>query len=90
MIRARFMEYTQRFVRLASRYEEEMTGKTTIGYPSRVYSDGPMGEFGQLGSGLNFWDETVGIRELQMNASRIEGWRRTPSYTYCQEVTYFT
>jgi len=80
VIRARFIDYASRFVRLASRYEEENIGHTTIGFTSRSYSEGLPGELGRLGSGLNFWDESGGLRELQLNANRIEGWRRSSSY----------
>jgi len=83
--RARFGDYVSRFVRLASRYEEETTGTTTIGFRSRPFVDGPAGDFGQLGSGLNFWDEGAGVRELQLNASRIQGWKTTISFRYLQE-----
>jgi hypothetical protein len=86
VIRARFTDYCARFVRLASRFEEELTGKSFIGYKSRPYLDGFQGEFGQLGAGMNFLDETAGIRELQLNSNRIEGWRRTLSYQYYKEV----
>ncbi|KZS96252.1 spindle pole body interacting protein [Sistotremastrum niveocremeum HHB9708] len=82
MIRARFTEYLQRFVRLASRYEEDTMGSTSIGFPSQPYTESEPGEFGLLGTGLVFLDDLAGARELQMNASRIEGWRRTRSYDY--------
>ncbi|TCD66558.1 hypothetical protein EIP91_001226 [Steccherinum ochraceum] len=83
-VRARFAEYAWRFVRLAARYEEDILGlNTTIGYPSGSYSDrgldGP-----HLGSGICFTDEAAGARELAANASRIEAWRRTESYSLYQ------
>lgn len=87
VIRARFIDYASRFVRLASRYEEEYMGQTTIGFASRPYTDGPLGDQGRLGSGLNFWDESGGLRELQLNANRIEGWRKTASYFAYQQVS---
>lgn len=74
-----------RFIRLASRYEEDVLGMTTIGYPSTVFSEGP-GDSSQLGSGMVFLDEAAGAREVTANASRIEGWRRTQTYHYFQEV----
>lgn len=74
-----------RFIRLASRYEEDVIGMTTIGYPSTVFNEGP-GESSQLGSGMVFLDEPAGLREVTANASRIEGWRRTQTYHYFQEV----
>ena len=85
LVRARFTEYVHRFIRLASRFEEDVTGTTTIGFPSATFSEGP-GESSQLGSGIIFLDEAAGARELAMNASRIEGWRRTMTYQYFQEV----
>ncbi|THH32077.1 hypothetical protein EUX98_g2113 [Antrodiella citrinella] len=39
-VRARFAEYTGRFVRLASRYEEDVLGiNTTVGYPGGSYTE---------------------------------------------------
>lgn len=86
MIRARFTEYLQRFVRLSSRYEEDTMGLTSVGFPSQPYTESDAGEFGLLGTGLVFLDDLAGARELQMNASRIEGWRRTKSYDYYRKV----
>lgn len=78
-VRARFTEYTARFVKLAARYEEDVLGMSTaIGFPTQVYSE-PVGEGPHLGSGLFFSDEAAGVRELAANASRIEAWRRTES-----------
>ncbi|KAK4048369.1 hypothetical protein OIO90_005839 [Microbotryomycetes sp. JL221] len=74
-IRARFVDYVQRFIRLASRYEEEtLSAPPTIGWPSTTFSNG------RLGSGLTFSEEGQALRELQANAGRIEGWTGTPSY----------
>ncbi|KAI0703720.1 spindle pole body interacting protein [Cytidiella melzeri] len=84
-VRARFTEYATRFVRLAARYEEDVLGlETTIGYPGTVYIELP-GEEPRLGSGLCFADEAAGARELAANASRIEAWRRTESYTLWEQ-----
>ncbi|TBU25631.1 mesa protein [Dichomitus squalens] len=82
-IRAKFTEYAMRFVRVASLYEEEITGSTTIGYPSHPYIERP-GEKPRLGSGVYFSDEVAGAKELAMNAGRIEGWRRTECYRLLQ------
>jgi hypothetical protein len=85
-VRARFTEYATRFVRLAARYEEDVLGlETTIGYPSASFTELP-GEEPRLGSGLCFADEATCVRELAANASRIEAWRRTESYTLWQQV----
>ena len=40
----------------------------------------------QLGSGMVFVDDALGVKELTANASRIEGWRRTLSYQYLLTV----
>lgn len=82
------MEYVWRFVRLASRYEEDTQGTTTIGFPASPFNEGP-GDTSQLGSGVVFIDDAAGSREVMANASRFEGWRRTPMYRAFQEVTYY-
>ncbi|KAG6866777.1 hypothetical protein C0991_011436 [Blastosporella zonata] len=81
LVRMRFTEYVTRFVRLASRYEEEVHGSTKIGFVSSSYSEQP-GRRAQLGSGIAFIDEAAGVRELMANAQRIEAWRKTNSYEY--------
>lgn len=87
-VRARFQEYTARFVRLAARYEEDILGiQTTIGYPNAIYTE-RLGDHPRLGSGLCFSDEVAGHRELSANASRIDAWRRTESYTLYQVVSH--
>jgi hypothetical protein len=78
MVRARFTEYCTRFIRLASRYEEDTFGSTSIGFSSSPYSEG------HLGSGTILDDS---VKEL--SASRIEGWRRTTSYEYYVQVRSF-
>ena len=77
----RFTEYVTRFVRLASRYEEEITGTTTFGYPSAPFTEIP-GRPPKLGSGMAFADESNCLKELVANAHRIEAWRKTNSYNY--------
>ncbi|KAI0261594.1 spindle pole body interacting protein [Gloeopeniophorella convolvens] len=84
LVRARFVDYVTRFVRLASRYEEDVLGTTNIGFPSVSFAEGPL-ETPQLGSGIVFSDEAAGSREVLANASRIEGWRRTAMYRVYQE-----
>ncbi|KAH7098292.1 spindle pole body interacting protein [Auriculariales sp. MPI-PUGE-AT-0066] len=76
-VRQRFTEYVQRFVRLASRFEEEYFRRTDIGFPTSTFN-------GQhLGSGsIPIADQPAFHRELSANASRIEGWRKTRSYEY--------
>lgn len=83
----RFTEYVTRFVRLASRYEEEITGTTTFGYPSATFTEIP-GRPPKLGSGIAFSDETSYLRELVANSHRIEAWRRTNSYKYLVMVRF--
>lgn len=77
----RFTEYVTRFVRLASRYEEEITGNTALGYPSAPFIESA-GRPPKLGSGIIFTDDTNGWKELVANAHRIEAWRKTNSYHY--------
>ncbi|GAA5924641.1 hypothetical protein JCM1841_006373, partial [Sporobolomyces salmonicolor] len=80
VIRARFAEYAHRFVRLASRWEEETTSTTSIGFPCGPYANG------RLGTGIVFGDEGAAGRELAANAPRIEGWMRTRSYKLYQQT----
>lgn len=79
------MEYVWRFIRLASRYEEDNLGTTTVGFPGASFNEGP-GDSSQLGSGKVFLDDAAGSREALANSSRIEGWRRTAMYRMFQEV----
>ncbi|GAA5945753.1 hypothetical protein JCM3775_005839 [Rhodotorula graminis] len=82
VIRARFTDYVSRFVRLASRYEEDSTSTTTIGFVSAPFTAAAAGREGDasLGSGIVFADEAAGAREVAANGPRIEAWMRTPSY----------
>ncbi|KAH0588837.1 hypothetical protein H2248_004635 [Termitomyces sp. 'cryptogamus'] len=86
VVRMRFTEYVTRFVRLASRYEEEVTGSTKIGHPSSSFLEQP-GRRAQLGSGIALSDEAASMKELTANAQRIEAWRKTNSYQYCVAVS---
>lgn len=81
LVRTRFTEYVMRFVRLASRYEEETTGTTKFGFPSSLFSESP-GRLPHLGGGIAFGDEATCFKELMANAHRIEAWRKTNSYQY--------
>ncbi|KAF8906574.1 stabilization of polarity axis-domain-containing protein [Gymnopilus junonius] len=81
LVRMRFTEYVTRFVRLASRYEEEITGTTTFGFPSVPFTE-VLGRPPKLGSGIAFSDEATCLKELAANAHRIEAWRKTTSYRY--------
>ncbi|KAI1315856.1 hypothetical protein EDD11_000291 [Mortierella claussenii] len=81
VIRAKFQDYVTRFVQLASQYEEQTYGQTTIGLNR---SNTPE-SIKFLGTGLVFSDEASRAREIAANASRIEGWRATTSYKYLQE-----
>ncbi|KAJ7803801.1 stabilization of polarity axis-domain-containing protein [Mycena olivaceomarginata] len=80
LVRLRFTEYVLRFVRLASRFEEDTTGTTKFGYPSHAYDGRAPNP--RLGSGIVFNDESVGRKELAANSHRIEAWRKTNSYEY--------
>jgi hypothetical protein len=77
----RFTEYVYRFVRLAARYEEEVTGALKFGHLSSLFTEIP-GQGPKLGSGIAFPDEGTCSRELAANAHRIEAWRKTGSYQY--------
>lgn len=85
LVRMRFTEYVTRFVRLASRYEEEITGTTAFGFPSLHFSETP-GRPPKLGSGIAFSDDTTCLKELAANSHRIEAWRKTNSYKYLVAV----
>ncbi|KAJ7785895.1 stabilization of polarity axis-domain-containing protein [Mycena metata] len=80
LVRVRFTEYVLRFVRLASRYEEDMTGTTKFGYPSYAFDTRLPNP--RLGSGIVFNDDSAGRKELAANSHRIEAWRKTNSYEY--------
>jgi Stabilization of polarity axis len=84
VIRARFTDYLFRFIRLASRYEEEAFASTSIGYPSVSYS---AANGGRLGSGAVFSDDASRMREMAANVGRIEGWRLTRSYQLWRQVS---
>ena len=84
-MRAKFTEYAVRFVHVASRYEEDILGTTTIGYQTMLYSDRP-GDRPRLGSGAYFTDDAACTKELSVNAGRIEAWRRTECYRFYQAV----
>ncbi|KAK2463299.1 hypothetical protein APHAL10511_004954 [Amanita phalloides] len=83
LVRMRFTEYVMRFVRLASRYEEEVNGTTRIGYLTSTFVEGTLERPAQLGSGIFFTDEASCMRELNANAYRIHAWRSTNSYRHC-------
>ncbi|KAJ7646576.1 docking domain of Afi1 for Arf3 in vesicle trafficking-domain-containing protein [Roridomyces roridus] len=80
VVRVRFTEYVLRFVRLASRYEEDTTGTTKLGYPSCGFDSRMPNP--RLGSGIVFNDEITGRKDLAANSHRIEAWRKTNSYEY--------
>ncbi|KAJ7633486.1 stabilization of polarity axis-domain-containing protein [Mycena polygramma] len=80
LVRVRFTEYVLRFVRIASRFEEDTTGTTKLGYPSYAFDSRLPNP--RLGSGIVFNDESAGRKELAANSHRIEAWRKTNSYEY--------
>ncbi|KAI0819413.1 spindle pole body interacting protein [Trametes gibbosa] len=82
-VRAKFTEYVSRFVRVAARYEEDLLGSTSIAWPTVMYTERP-GEKPRLGSGAYFADDAACARDLAVNASRIEAWRRTDCYKLFQ------
>ncbi|EIW66750.1 hypothetical protein TREMEDRAFT_45583 [Tremella mesenterica DSM 1558] len=73
-IRLKFIDYLERFVRLAGHQEYLHTGMTKIAYPSTSYREG------QLGSGVVFPDDSQRQREMWANGHRIDAWRKTNSY----------
>ena len=77
-VRQRFTEYVQRFVRMAARYEEDQFRHTDIGFRSAPFS----ASTAALGSGVVPVDPGSWAKELDANASRIEGWRKTRSYKH--------
>ncbi|GAA6027633.1 hypothetical protein JCM8097_007956 [Rhodosporidiobolus ruineniae] len=88
VIRARFTDYVSRFVRLASRYEEDTTYTTSIGFRSSAFSDGSRGGYGaqpSLGAGITGADEGAVAREAAGSAARIERWMKTDSYKLYQQ-----
>ncbi|WWC62606.1 uncharacterized protein I303_105203 [Kwoniella dejecticola CBS 10117] len=76
-IRLRFIDYLNRFVRIASHQEYSQAGSTKIGYPSISFRDQHPTV---LGSGVVFADEQGKQREMWANAHRVEAWRKTRSY----------
>lgn len=44
------------------------------------------GGISQLGSGMIFPDDSVALKEIALNANRIEGWRRTKMYEHYVQV----
>lgn len=82
----KFTDYVSRFIRIASRWEEDAQGSTNIGYRTMSFiPEGPSCQ-AQLGSGIVSADDQRVARELSVNAARVEAWRRTPSYKYCVVV----
>ena len=73
-------------MRLAARYDEEVNGSTKLGWSTTSFAD--RGDRPRLGSGLPFLDDPAGVRELQANASRIEGWKQTKMCEYWEPVRF--
>lgn len=86
VVRARFTDYVSRFVRIASKYEEDMFGSTTIGFPCVSFQPPTANSVGSLGSGAIYLDDLSKAKELTANAGRIEGFRSTPTYALYQRV----
>lgn len=88
IIRARFTDYVRRFVRVASRWEEDHLGSSSIApntkpftIPSSYLNTNTLEEkIEMLGSGPVFADESQVKKELSINSARIEAWRETRSY----------
>jgi hypothetical protein len=73
-IRGRFSDWAINFIRQVARHEEHFYGQTSIAPPSQPYLNG------QLGSGNIPTDREVELKEIQVNAMRIEAFRATESY----------
>lgn len=74
-VRSRFIEYAANFVRSTARHEEYYYGSTTLAPPCQPFLNG------QLGSGALYSDRETELKDIQVNASRIEGWRSTNAYS---------
>lgn len=81
-IRSRFAEYALRFLRLASKYEEEKLGIATIGWPTSPFS----ATHNRLGSGFVLSPESS--RELQLHKPILDAWMNTRSYQLCKQVRF--
>ncbi|KAI8461707.1 docking domain of Afi1 for Arf3 in vesicle trafficking-domain-containing protein [Phakopsora pachyrhizi] len=88
IIRARFLDYVNRFAKISSRWEEDQLGVSSIGVKTKSfmlpksYSSTQTidGKIEMLGSGAVFFDEQTYKKEMSLNSSRIEGWMETESY----------
>lgn len=72
---------------MASKYEEDIFGSTTIGFPCLAFQPPTTNSAGSLGSGAIYVDEMSKAKELSANAGRIEGFRMTPTYALYQRVS---
>lgn len=75
VIRLKFREWVNRFIKLAAAQEEIQHGQSDL-HPPLAKS------FTLLGHGLVWPDEASKKRELLANAARIDKWRGTDSYKY--------
>lgn len=73
-VRSRFIEFAANFVRSTARHEEYYYGSTTLAPPCQPFLNG------QLGSGALYADRETELKDIQVNASRIDGWRNTNAY----------
>ncbi|MBW0532027.1 hypothetical protein O181_071742 [Austropuccinia psidii MF-1] len=88
IIRARFMDYVRRFVKIASMWEEEQLGSSSIGIKTKSFK-APINylnvntleeKIEMLGSGVVLSDDQTYKREIGLGSARIEGWRESKSY----------
>lgn len=79
-IRQRFHDYVQRFIDVAAALELEKYQITKIGVMAHNV------EQPELGFGTFFTDTAARKREMSALESKIEAWRKTQSYKYCQQV----
>jgi hypothetical protein len=66
-----------------------MTGSTKISYPTSGFSESLVSRVTKLGSGIVFVDDAIGMKEIVVNAHRIDAFRKTSSYHYCVLVRPF-
>lgn len=74
-VRSRFIDYAANFIRLAARHEEYYYGQTSLAPSNQPFLNG------QLGSGAVYADRETELKEVHVNAMRIEGWRATEAYS---------
>ena len=90
VIQRRVIDRTQLILDIFARHARTREGQLQVELAQLQYMmprlKGHGAEMSQLGGGIVFTDDALGAKELAANASRIEGWRRTPPYQYLLAV----